>query len=451
MSTNITKIQGITVKLYTQNIYICVMKKIPLWIWILLGMSLGVVWGMIAVNTGGQDFTASFIKPWGTIFVKLLKLIAVPLIFLSLVTGISSMGNIGRFSRLGLYSLVYYMATTLIAVCLGLILANSIRPGNAFPEEIRMKLETTYAGKTMQGASSAGEQLSQGPLSFIENMVPDNVFSAFSSNTAMLQVIVFSLFFGIALLKINPDKGARVAAVIDALNDIILKIVNMVMYTAPFGVFALIAGMITDIAGNDGSALIPLFSALGWYIITVIIGLCVLVFVVYPLLIFLMAPGKLRGFYRSVYPAQLLAFSTSSSAATLPLTMKCCEENLKLSPSVSRFVLPVGATINMDGTCLYQSVATIFIAQAFGISLDLTTQLTIIFTATMASIGSAAVPGAGMIMLVLVLQSAGLPVQGISLILAVDRILDMFRTVVNITSDSTVATVLNRKFGKPGV
>jgi Na+/H+-dicarboxylate symporter len=176
-----------------------------------------------------------------------------------------------------------------------------------------------------------------------------------------------------------------------------------------------------------------------------------LVFAVYPLFLFLMAPGKLKHFFRSVYPAQLLAFSTSSSAATLPMTMKCCEENLKLSPSVSRFVLPVGATINMDGTCLYQSVATIFIAQAFGIPLDITTQLAIIFTATMASIGSAAVPGAGMIMLVLVLQSAGLPVQGISLILAVDRILDMFRTVVNVTSDSVVATILDRKFGKTGV
>ena len=427
------------------------MKRIPLWVWIMAGMLLGVLWCVLSVHFDGREFTSDYIKPWGNIFVSLLKLIAIPLIFLSLVNGISTMGNIGRFSKLGLITLSIYIATTVFAVSLGLTMANIINPGKAFPEDVRHKLELAYSEKAIQGETTANAQIEQGPLSFIEKMVPENLFAALSSNSAMLQVIVFSVLFGIALLKISPSKALKVSSVIDALNDIVLKIVGMIMYVAPFGVFALLAGMITDIAGNDATIIFPLFSALGWYMLTVIIGLFILILIVYPLIVFMFNPKKFKIFFKSIYPAQLLAFSTSSSAATLPMTMDCCENNLKLSPTVSRFVLPVGATVNMDGTSLYQAVATVFIAQAFGVDLSFTAQLTIIFTATMASIGSAAVPGAGIIMLVMVLQSVGLSVQGISLILAVDRILDMFRTVTNVTSDTVVATILDKRFAKSGV
>lgn len=416
-----------------------------------MGLALGIVWGFIAVSADLQPFTTDYIKPWGRIFVNLLKLIAIPLIFLSLVNGISSLGDISKLGKLGFKTITIYIATTVFAVILGLLLANSIGPGRSFPQDLREKLELAYAEQAETSQNVATGVVSRGPLSFLEDMVPDNIFSAMSTNSAMLQVILFSVLFGIALLKIDPHKKSSVIRTIDAFNDVILKLVGLIMYFAPLGVFALIGGMITDVAGKDSSSVLSLFSALGWYMLTVIIGLFFLLLVAYPLLVFVFNRKKFPLFFKSIYPAQLLAFTTSSSAATLPMTMDCCETKLKISPSISRFVLPVGATINMDGTSLYQAVATIFIAQAFGTELSFTAQLTIVLTATLASIGSAAVPGAGLIMLVMVLQSVGLSVQGISLILAVDRILDMFRTVVNVTGDMTVATILDRNSDKIGV
>ena len=420
------------------------MKKIPLWIWIMLGLVLGVIWGTIAVSFHLQEFTSDYIKPWGKIFVKLLKLIAIPLILFSLVNGISSLGNISRLGKLGGKTIIFYICTTVIAISIGLLMANTIKPGNAFPGELKTKLENSYASQMQEDVGEAESVKSRGPLHFIEEMVPDNIFGALSTNTAMLQVIFFAVLFAIALMSINKEKAGVILKAVDSLNDIILRMVDIIMYFAPVGVLGLIAGMITDIAGDNIASVLQLFEALAWYMFTVLSGLFFLVFIIYPVFITLLARRNAVQFYRGIFPAQLLAFSTSSSAATLPVTMECCENNLKIKHEVARFVLPVGATINMDGTSLYQAVATIFIAQVFGNDLGFSAQLTIILTATMASIGSAAVPGAGIIMLVMVLQSVGLSVQGISLIIAVDRVLDMFRTVVNVTGDSMICTILNR-------
>jgi len=426
------------------------MKKMPLWLWIIIGLVLGALWGSLAVVFNLHDFTNNYIKPWGYIFLNLLKLLAVPLIFLSLVNGIASLDNVAKLSRLGVKTISFYIFTTILAISLGLFLANFIKPGSGFPEEVRQNLINAYQNQVSDGATAALRTGDEGPLGYIVRMVPDNIFAAFSNNNAMLQVIFFSFLFGIALIKIPSEKSKKIRELIDALNEVVLKIVNFIMLFAPIGVFALIAAIIPDFAGGQVNDIPLLFIALSKYMFTVILGLLFLILVVYPLILYFFNRKLFKGFYKGLFPAQLVAFTTSSSAATLPVTMKCCEENIGIPTSISRFVLPVGATINMDGTSLYQSVAAIFIAQAFGHDLTVIDQLTIIFTATMASIGSAAVPGAGIIMLVLVLQSVGLSIQGISLILAVDRILDMFRTVVNVTGDSMIAGVLSKKANSKG-
>jgi Na+/H+-dicarboxylate symporter len=269
-----------------------------------------------------------------------------------------------------------------------------------------------------------------------------------TDNGNMLQVIFFALLFGIALILIPLDKGAPVFAFFDGVNLVVLKIVDIIMLAAPYGVFALLAGLVVEFAGDDPAAAVELLLVLGYYCLIVLAGLAILLFGVYPLLATTVGKMKYGQFLKGLFPAQMLAFSTSSSAATLPVTMECCERNLGLSKEVSSFVLPLGATINMDGTSLYQAVAAVFIAQAFGMDLSLTAQLGIVLTATLASIGSAAVPGAGVVMLVIVLQQANIPIEGIALILAPDRLLDMCRTVVNITGDATVTSMVARSEGE---
>ena len=253
----------------------------------------------------------------------------------------------------------------------------------------------------------------------------------------MLQIIFFAILFGIAIIVIPDGKTEYVRGFFDGVNEIILYMVDLIMRFAPYGVFALLASLVVDFGAS-----IDLFLALGYYSLTVSVGLLLMIFVVYPLLLKLFTKVNYFSFFKAISPAQMLAFSTSSSAATLPVTMDRCENNVGVSKEVSSFVLPLGATINMDGTSLYQAVAAVFIAQAFGYDLDLSAQLTIVLTATLASIGAAAVPGAGMVMLVIVLSSIGIDPEGIALIFAVDRILDMLRTVVNVTGDATVATIV---------
>ncbi len=413
------------------------MKNLALHWKIIIGMVLGVAYGLIANQIGWVSFTNDWIKPWGTIFVNLLKLIAVPLVFASLIKGVASLSDISRLSRIGGKTITFYLASTIIAITIGLFLVNSVQPGNTFSEEKRMELKETYASKVGAKIDVATNVKEEGPLQFVVDMVPSNFMAASSNNRNMLQVIFFAILFGIAMVMLPKEKTTYVKGFFDGVNDIILQIVDIIMLMAPYGVFALLGGLVVDFGGSA-----DLFIALGMYSITVIIGLLIMILVIYPIILKSFTKVKYVDFFKAISPAQMLAFSTSSSAATLPVTMERCEEHLGVSEEVSSFVLPLGATINMDGTSLYQAVAAVFIAQAFGYDLDLAAQLTIVLTATLASIGAAAVPGAGMVMLVIVLSAIGIDPEGIALIFAVDRILDMMRTVVNVTGDATVATIV---------
>ena len=413
------------------------MRKLALHWKIIIGMVLGVLYGLIASKMGWVDFTNDWIKPWGKIFINLLKLIAVPLVFASLIKGVSSLSDISKLSRIGGKTIGIYLFTTVVAVTFGLLLVNIIQPGTSFSEEKRMELKEQYASNAASKIASAKDVKEDGPLQFIVDMVPSNFIQATGNNKNMLQVIFFAILFGIAMVMLPKEKTSVVKGFFDGVNDIILQIVDLIMLTAPYGVFALLGGLVVDFGGSA-----ELFQALGIYSLSVVIGLLLMIMVVYPFILKSFTKLKYFDFFKGIAPAQMLAFSTSSSAATLPVTMERCEDHLGVSEEVSSFVLPLGATINMDGTSLYQAVAAVFIAQAFGYDLDLSQQLTIVLTSTLASIGAAAVPGAGMVMLVIVLSSIGIDPEGIALIFAVDRLLDMLRTVVNVTGDATVATVV---------
>ena len=413
------------------------MRKLALHWKIIIGMVLGVLYGLVASKMGWVDFTNDWIKPWGIIFINLLKLIAVPLVFASLIKGVSSLSDISKLSRIGGKTIGIYLFTTVVAVTFGLLLVNIIQPGTSFSEEKRMELKEQYASNAASKIASAKDVEEDGPLQFIVDMVPSNFIQATGNNKNMLQVIFFAILFGIAMVMLPKEKTSVVKGFFDGVNDIILQIVDLIMLTAPYGVFALLGGLVVDFGGSA-----ELFQALGIYSLSVVIGLLLMIMVVYPLILKSFTKLKYFDFFKGIAPAQMLAFSTSSSAATLPVTMERCEDHLGVSKEVSSFVLPLGATINMDGTSLYQAVAAVFIAQAFGYDLDLSQQLTIVLTSTLASIGAAAVPGAGMVMLVIVLSSIGIDPEGIALIFAVDRLLDMLRTVVNVTGDATVASVV---------
>jgi len=419
------------------------MKKVPLYIKIIAGMLAGVLFAIVAIQfSGGVKFTRDWIKPFGNIFINMLKLIAVPLILASLIKGVSDLKDISKLSRMGLRSVVLYLFTTVFAVCLGLVIVNIIKPGASISEETRTQMLSAYGGDANKKQQEAVQQQGSGPLKFLEDIVPDNIINAASTNSTMLQVIFFALFLGISLILIPAERAKPVKDFFDSFNEVILKMIDLIMKIAPFGVFALMAALVAESPGFE------IFKALGKYALTVLIGLVILIFIFYPVLIFLFTRRNPIQFIKQVYPAQLLAFSTSSSAATLPVTMETVEKRVGVDNEVSSFVLPIGATVNMDGTSLYQAVAAVFIAQAFGMDLGLTAQLGIIVTATLASIGSAAVPSAGMVMLVIVLAQAGIPEAGLALIFAVDRPLDMVRTVANVTSDCTVATIVAKSIGK---
>ncbi|MBX0333042.1 dicarboxylate/amino acid:cation symporter [Pontibacter sp. HSC-14F20] len=424
------------------------MKKLALHWQILIGMALGVAWGITASSLGLIEFTTDWIKPFGTIFINLLKLIAVPLVLVSLITGVASLSDISKLSRIGTKTIGLYLMTTLFAVVLGLVIVNIAEPGKAFSPEKREEFKAQYATTTIDKSSDAQAVSEQGPLQALIDIVPDNIFGAMTNNTDMLQVIFFALLFGIALILIPKDKASPVNIFFDGVNLVILKMVDIIMMAAPYGVFALLAGLVVEFAGDDPSAAAELLLVLGYYCIVVTIGLAIMIFVVYPLLIKFLGKSSYADFFKGIFPAQMLALSTSSSAATLPVTMERCEERLGINREITSFVLPLGATINMDGTSLYQSVAAVFIAQAYGMDLSLAAQAGIVLTATLASIGAAAVPGAGVVMLVIVLQQAGIPIEGIALILAPDRLLDMLRTAVNVTGDASVAMIVAHSEGQ---
>jgi len=418
------------------------MKKLSLHWQILIGMFAGVFFALLMVQFDfGRSFISDWIKPFGTIFINALKLIAVPLILASLIKGVSDLKDISRLSKMGGRTIGLYILTTLLAVTTGLVAVNTLKPGASISEQTREELVMAYADSAAEKKVAADAQKESGPLQALVDLVPSNIFKATTDNRNMLQVIFFAIFFGIGLILIPEKKAKPVKEFFDAFNEVILKLIDLIMLAAPYGVFALLAALVVEAPSAD------LFKALGMYAITVIIGLLIMV-LFYVLLVKIVTKKSPRFFINGISPAQLLAFSTSSSAATLPVTMERVQEHLGVEEEVSSFVLPIGATINMDGTSLYQAVAAVFIAQAFGIDLTLGAQLGIIATATLASIGSAAVPGAGMVMLVIVLAQAGIPEAGLALIFAVDRPLDMCRTSVNVTGDAAVSMMVAKSVGK---
>ena len=405
-------------------------------------MALGVVFGaFLSFVPNGSEFIKDYIKPFGTIFINLLKLIAVPLILASLIKGVSDLKDISKLSQMGGRTILTYLITTLTAVTIGLILVNVIQPGKSISVETRNELVEAYSTNTQEKQAAAAKQKEAGPLNALVEMVPSNIFLAASNNRNMLQVIFFALFFGIGMILLPRKKIKPVKKFFDSFNNIILELIDLIMLAAPYGVFALLAALVVEAPSLE------LFQALALYAITLLLGLAAMI-VVYIIIVRVFTKKKVDFFMKGIAPAQLLAFSTSSSAATLPVTMECVEENLGVDEEDASFVLPIGATINMDGTSVYQGVAAVFIAQAFGLDLSLSAQLGIVFTATLASIGTAAVPSAGIVMLVIVLAQAGIPEAGLALIFAIDRPLDMCRTIVNVTGDAAVSMIVGKSIGK---
>ena len=415
---------------------------------IIIGLVLGLIFGVLAAANSWGGFTTNWIAPFGKIFINLLKLIAVPLVLSSLITGVASLSDLKKLSRIGGKTITIYIVTTAISVTIGLVSVNLLKPGETVPEDMKVKLQETYKSAASGKLEAADQIKERRPLQPIVDMVPSNFFSSASNNRNMLQVVFVAIIIGIALIQIPKNKARPVLDFMEGINDLVIKLVDNIMLMAPIGVFALIADTITSIAGDNLNNVLELLSALGFYMLVVIIGLTIQMVFTYTAVLKIFSNMSLKKFYQGIAPAQLLAFSTSSSAATLPVTMERCEDELGVSEEVSSFVLPLGATINMDGTALYQAVAAVFIAQTLGMDLTLGAQLTIVLTAVLASIGTAAVPGAGIIMLIIILEAIGVPSAGIALILGVDRILDMMRTVTNVTGDASVAVAVASSEGQ---
>lgn len=457
-------------------------KQLPLYWKIIIGMLLGVVWSIASVRFGWNEFTADWISPFGTIFINLLKLVAVPLVLFCIISGIASMGDPKMLGKLGVRTLLTYFLTTLLAVTVGLVLVNLLSPGKRVSEDARIDNRIRYElwaqsenikikdhlsfssepkysinlDRVTQDKSENNQTVeekiqiakstkSEGPLQPLVNVVSDNIFLSLSDNSSMLKIIFFAILFGVSVVFLPKDKAKPITRISDSLMQVFLKMMEIIMRGAPFFVFALMAGVITSMANESLANIASIFGVLSWYAATVIIGLLLMAFVIYPILFKIFVKDiSFISFLKAINPAQTLAFTTSSSAATLPVTLECVEENLGVDNKISGFVLPIGATVNMDGTCLYQAVAVVFLAQLHMIDLSLAQQLTIVITATLASIGSAAVPSAGLVMLILVLQSVGLNPAWIGIILPFDRILDMMRTSVNVTGDATVCSIISR-------
>lgn len=464
--------------------------KIALHWKIIIGLVLGLGWAIASSHLGLSEFTLDWIDPFGKIFINLLKMIAVPLVLFSIIKGVADLKDITKLGKVGLKTLGVYMLTTLFAISLGLVIVNVFKPGESLTDEQRIENRIKYEiwatetetplvdnknflgnpeysetiakvqekynkekaenskNKDLQKKNEAlADQKDARPLQFLVDVVPTNIFAALTNVKNMLQVIFFGVLFGIALLMIPTASSDPVSKVISGINDTFLKMVDIIMNAAPYFVFALMAGSFSELAKDDPSKLWESLLPLLQYSLFVIFGLGLMIFVVYPTIMLIVTkrngqPMTYGGFFKRISPAQFLAFSTSSSAATLPVTLECVRDRIGVSKEVSSFVLPIGATVNMDGTSLYQAIAAIFLAQIHLIDLSMTAQLEIMLLALMASIGSAAVPSAGLVMLMIVLSSVGLNPEWVVFIFAVDRILDMCRTVVNVTGDATVATII---------
>ena len=420
------------------------MRRLPLHAWILLAMVAGVGYGVAMAQLGATDHVLTWIKPVGTLFLNLLRMIAVPLVLFSLAAGVASLSDTAKLGRIGGKTVVLYLGTTAMALTIGLVTASIVQPGSAMraDPQVRDALMSSF------GAEAGSRIAAAESVSIVDQLlgiVPTNPFAALAE-TEMLQVVFFSLLLGVALTRLPRERAKPVVDVFSVLTDAVIEIVQIVMKIAPFGVFALLASLMADLGSNEGG-MGSVLESLGWYMATVALGLVIHVLLVYGLLLRFVAKVPLRHFFRAIAPAQLLAFSSSSSAATLPVTIECVEKKVGVEDEVSSFVLPLGATVNMDGTGLYQGVAAVFIATAYGLDLTIGQQLQVVLTASLASIGTAAVPGVGIIMLVIVLKQIVIPAEGIALILGVDRPLDMLRTAVNVTGDATVATCVGASEG----
>ena len=416
---------------------------VPLYAKILIGMLAGVLIGIAALTFQQTGFVNNWVRPWGQVFIRLLQLIAVPLVFVSLVKGVIGLSDIGKFSRIGIRTIILYLLTTAFAVTVGMSLGLVVRPGQFVDRQTVVSMQENYKSVVEQKKAEADTMKNSGPLSFLEEVVPDNFVAATSDNRKMLQVIFFAVLFGIAALCIERAKIAPVEQLFDSLYHILLKVIDFVILFAPYGVTALMAGLVIDFSGN-----LSMFGALAVYAITVVGGLLFLISVFYPTLIYLFTKMKPNFFIKTMYPVQLFAFTTSSSAATLPLNLETTENKLGVSNEVTSFVLPVGATINMDGTSCYQAIAVLFIAQVIGIDLTLMQLFTIILMTIISSIGTPSIPGGSYVILTMVLASVGIPPEGLALILGIDRPLDMLRTAVNVTGDATVAAIVDTQNNK---
>ncbi|MDD4432907.1 MAG: dicarboxylate/amino acid:cation symporter [Parabacteroides sp.] len=416
---------------------------VPLYAKILIGMLAGVLIGIAALTFQQTGFVNNWVRPWGQVFIRLLQLIAVPLVFVSLVKGVIGLSDIGKFSRIGIRTIILYLLTTAFAVTVGMSLGLVVRPGQFVDRQTVVSMQENYKSVVEQKKAEADTMKNSGPLSFLEEVVPDNFVAATSDNRKMLQVIFFAVLFGIAALCIERAKIAPVEQLFDSLYHILLKVIDFVILFAPYGVTALMAGLVIDFSGN-----LSMFGALAVYAITVVSGLLFLISVFYPTLIYLFTKMKPNFFIKTMYPVQLFAFTTSSSAATLPLNLETTENKLGVSNEVTSFVLPVGATINMDGTSCYQAIAVLFIAQVIGIDLTLMQLFTILLMSIISSIGTPSIPGGSYVILTMVLASVGIPPEGLALILGIDRPLDMLRTAVNVTGDATVAAIVDTQNNK---
>lgn len=413
----------------------------PLYLQILVGMVVGIAIGMLALFCDGGWLVQDWIRPWGQLFIRLLQLIAIPLIFTSLIKGVTSLKDISTFSRMGGKTVVLYLATTTVAVILGLSMGLLFKPGTLVNSELAVEMQQSYQAVVSEKQLAAEHTHDLGPLAFIYDIVPVNIIDASGDNSRMLQVIFFALFFGVAALALPRDKVQPVIAFMDGLNEIIMKMVGYIIRLAPYGVAALMAGLMIDF---DGDA--SIFSALAVYALTVVGCMFLLAYLFYPLLIHFFAGIDVKKFLRVLFPVQLFAFTTSSSAVTLPVTMDAVEHKLGVSNEVSSFVLPVGTTINMDGTSCYQAIAVLFIAQVLGIELTIGQMLVVLGMTILSSIGTPAIPGGSYVILTMVLTSVGIPPEGLALILGIDRPLDMLRTSVNVTGDATVASIIDKSY-----
>ncbi|MEX2596067.1 MAG: dicarboxylate/amino acid:cation symporter [Salibacteraceae bacterium] len=463
------------------------MKKIPLHWQVIIALILGTFYALLSVNMGWNEFTLDYIDPFGKIFINVLKLIAVPLVLFSIISGVTALKDISKLGKIGAKTLLLYVSTTMIAVTIGLLAVNLLSPGDKISEDlmtnnrisyevwaqdngiplldgvcyvcnddfsertiaIREKLREDKDSEWVEDKLVKADKTKKSrPLQPLVDVVPSNIIRALF-DMEMLQVIFFAIFFGIVLVMLPENKSKPVVDFVDGINEVFIKMVDVVMKAMPFFVFCLLAGAVVNAAGDDPGKLTELISFLLWYSLAVFLGLAFMVFIFYPSLTSIWVKKMSYGqFMKGISKAQLTAFSTSSSVATLPVTLHAVENNLGVSKRTTSFVLPIGATVNMDGTSLYQAVAVVALAQFHMVDLSLIQQLTIVFTATLASIGAAAVPSAGLVLMIIVLESVGLNPAWIALVFPVDRILDMCRTVVNVTGDASVSTIVAHSEGE---